>query len=157
MNIVIDNIKKELFENIVASDVEDENRDVPLYRDIFHIIGSIRCAVLLARRRGMHCDIAEIAMSLHDISRINDGKIKDHALNSSKRAEEILKNENIDLLVLNEIVTSIKLHVNKAELNSEFDELIKDADVLDTYLNGDEIKNPDLINRIDKIKKELNI
>lgn len=157
MNNVIDNIKKELFEIIVKSDVEDQNRDIPLYRDIFHVIGSIRCAVLIAKKRGIDCSTSEIAMALHDVSRLNDGKLKDHALNSSKKAGEILRIQGVASAEINEIVTSIKLHVDKSEVNSELDELVKDADLLDGYLNGDEFINPELINRIDKIKKEFSI
>lgn len=157
MDRVIDNIKREVFKSILTAGDNDEERDIPLYRDIYHVIGSVRCAVLLAKRRGIDCKVAEIAMCLHDISRIEDGKLEDHAVNSGKRAEEILKLQGVDQLVIDDISKAINLHVNKSEKNDEFDELLKDADLLDTYLNGDVFKDDALIGRIEKIKKELNI
>lgn len=105
----------------------------------------------------MDCNIAVIAMVFHDISRLGDGKIKDYASNSAKKAEEILKKQGIDPSTIDDMVKAINLHINKAEINDELDELLKNADVLDAYLNGDEFKDEALIHRIEKIKKELNI
>lgn len=49
MEKVIDNIKKEIFYSITTNGVQHEKRDIPLYKDIYHIIGSVRCAILLAK------------------------------------------------------------------------------------------------------------
>ena len=156
-----DAIKKVLFNAIIDSrlgSLSDKERDVPLYQDVYHLLGTVRCVSLLAMKRNMDKEIAVTAMLLHDISRLKDGSNKDHAIKSSEIAKQVLTNdgnfaeEEIDLITM-----AIKKHVEKDKIDSDFDELIKDADMLDGYLNDKNSVNSSLKDRLDKILAEIDL
>jgi len=58
--------------------LDDEDRDVPLAQDLFHILGSIKGATLLANKRGLDPEIITVAMILHDLGRIPTGIFPGH-------------------------------------------------------------------------------
>ena len=58
--------------------LSDEDRDAPLAQDLFHILGSIKGATLLANKRGLDPEIVTIAMILHDLGRIPTGVFEGH-------------------------------------------------------------------------------
>lgn len=156
-----DAIKKVLFNAIIDSSsgsLSDKEREVPLYQDVYHLLGTIKCVSLLAEKRNIDKEIAVTAMLLHDISRLKDGSNKDHAIKSSEIAKKVLTDdgnyteEEIDL-----ITAAIKKHVEKDKIDSDFDELIKDADLLDGYLNDKNSVNSSLKNRLDKILTEVDL
>lgn len=154
-----DAIKKVLFNAIIDSEIGNlSNRDVPLYQDVYHLLGTIKCVSLLAMKRNINKEIAVTAMLLHDISRLKDGSNKDHALKSSEIAKQVLINDgNFTKAEIDLITTAIKKHVEKDKVDSEFDELIKDADLLDGYLNDKNSVNSSLKNRLDKILTEVDL
>lgn len=156
-----DAIKKVLFNTIIDSRIgslTDKGRDVPLYQDIYHLLGTVRCVSLLAMKRNMDKEIAVTAMLLHDISRLKDGSNKDHAVKSSKIAEQVLTNDgNYTKKEIDIITTAIRKHIEKDKIDSDFDELIKDADMLDGYLNDKNSVSSSLKNRLDKILAEVGL
>lgn len=157
-NLRVNTIKRILSDMIVQSYIHPIQRDVPLEQDIFHIIGSVRCAALLANVRNADMESAVTAMLLHDISRVKDGRMESHAVRSSMIAEEILNDTG--LYAEKEIETiknAIENHIYKDATHSELDELIKDADVLDGFLNGDISEKDAVKKRINKIFEELKI
>lgn len=156
-----DAIKKVLFNAIIDSSVgnlSDKERDVPLYQDVYHLLGTIKCVSLLAMKRNMDKEIAVTAMLLHDISRLKDGSNKDHAVKSSQIAEQVLLNDgNYTKEEIDIIVTAIRKHIEKDKIDSDFNELIKDADMLDGYLNDKNSINSSLKDRLDKILAEVDL
>src|SRR3990170_1925856 len=58
--------------------LSDEDRDAPLAQDLFHILGSVKGATLLANKRGLDPEIVTIAMILHDLGRIPTGVFEGH-------------------------------------------------------------------------------
>jgi len=156
-----DAIKKVLFNAIIDSSVgslSDKEREVPLYKDVYHLLGTIKCVSLLAMKRNINEEIAVTAMLLHDISRLKDGSNKDHAIKSSEIAKEVLTNDgNFTEEEIGLITTAIKKHVKKDKIHSDFDELIKDADMLDGYLNDKNSIDSSLKNRLDKILTEVDL
>ena len=56
----------------------DEDRDVPLAQDLFHAMGCIKLATLLANKRGLNPEIVTVTMILHDHGRILTGVWNGH-------------------------------------------------------------------------------
>ena len=153
-----DSIKKVLFDAIIDSSSSSLVRDVPLYQDVYHLLGTVRCVSLLAAKRNMDKETAVTAMLLHDISRLKDGSNVNHALKSSAMAEQILKNNgNFTKEEINLITSAIRKHVEKDKIDTDFDELIKDADLLDGYLNDEKSVSSNLKGRLNKILTEVGL
>lgn len=115
----------------------DEDRDVPLALDLFHTLGVIKLAALLANKRGLSPEIVTITMVLHDHGRLMTGVWDGHDEISPPIARKVLKDigeftpEEID-----QIVKLIRTHRQKDETGDPYEECIRDADVLDVYLAG---------------------
>ncbi|MBU5676921.1 HD domain-containing protein [Alkaliphilus sp. MSJ-5] len=124
-----------------------------------HLYGvSCNCS-LLALKRGMNAELCAIAGMLHDISSYKTGYSADHSKLSSVEARKILNESNyfegdeIDI-----ICSSISNHSNKHNVDGVYDEILKDADVLQHYLYN---TNFQIIehekNRLNNLFKELGI
>jgi uncharacterized protein len=100
-----------------------------------HLYGVSATCGLLALKRGLNVELCEIAGMLHDISSYKTGCYVDHARLSSIEAREILNetdcfsNEEIDI-----ICSAILSHSNKQDIDNPYNEILKDADVLQHYL-----------------------
>ena len=100
-----------------------------------HLYGVAGCAALLALKRGQDAELASVAAMLHDISAVGRGNYDDHCELSAKMAEEIFSRLNIFSAEETALVaTAIRNHDFRAEKHCEFDELLKDADILCPYL-----------------------
>ena len=99
---------------------------------ISHLYGVQRFCTLLAMKRGLDAEIAATCGMLHDIYQVTAGTTEEHAIKGAKVAEKILKStkqyskEEIDV-----ITTAISWHSKKKKIHGPYDELLKDADVLD--------------------------
>lgn len=117
--------------------LSDEDRDVPLAQDLFHVMGVIKLATLLANKRGLNPEIVTITMILHDHGRILTGVWKGHDEISPPLVRRVLERmgdfapEEVD-----QIVRVIRTHRRKDETGDPYEECIRDADVLDIYLGG---------------------
>ena len=117
--------------------LSDDDRDVPLALDLFHTLGVIKLATLLANKRGLSPEIVTITMVLHDHGRLLTGVWDGHDKISPPIARKILKDigeftpEEID-----QILKLIRTHRLKDETGDPYEECIRDADVLDVYLAG---------------------
>lgn len=117
--------------------INDEDRDVPLAQDLFHIMGSIKGATLLALKRGLDPELVTIAMILHDLGRIPTGVFEGHDEAGAPFIRGLLERtgeftpEEIEL-----IVHLTRTHRKKDETGNPYEECIRDADVLDIYLSG---------------------
>ncbi len=115
----------------------DEDRDVPLAQDLFHVMGCIKLATLLANIRGLNPEIVTITMILHDHGRILTGVWDGHDEISPPLVRRLLARmgdftaDEIDL-----IVKLTRTHRQKDQIGDPYEECIRDADVLDIYLGG---------------------
>lgn len=105
-----------------------------------HLYGVGQAGALIALHRGHgreYAELAQIAGMLHDFSAYRDGIREDHAGRSSVEAEWILTEtgcftaEEIEL-----ICHAIKNHSDKERVGAEFDEILKDADVMQHWLRN---------------------
>ncbi len=96
-----------------------------------HLYGVSATAALLARLRGLDEELAAIAAMLHDLASYESGDADEHAGRSAARAVEILK--GLGGFTEREIAcieSAIAHHSDKEMLHGSYEELLKDADVL---------------------------
>ena len=115
----------------------DEDRDVPLALDLFHTMGVIKLATLLANKRGLNPEIVTITMVLHDHGRLVTGGWDGHDEISPPLVRKILKDiGDFSTEEIDQIVKLPRTHRQKDETGDPYEECIRDADVLDVYLAG---------------------
>lgn len=108
--------------------IKDEFKKGCAYK---HLYGVSQACTILAMRRNENVELAVIAGLLHDIYTYKMHDSTDHAHKGSVLAKDILcsfdafTNEEIDI-----ISQAIYNHSDKANVDSVFDEILKDADVL---------------------------
>lgn len=100
-----------------------------------HLYGVSALAALLAKRRDLDVEIACAAAMLHDIYSYRSHLTANHAHNSEEDARVLLR----DLGLFSDeeqrlIRSAIFHHSDKANIHQPYDELLKDADVLQHYL-----------------------
>ncbi len=117
--------------------LNEEDRDVPLAQDLFHILGSIKGATLLANKRGLDPEIVTVAMILHDLGRIPTGVFDGHDIAGVPLVRGLLERSGaFTPKEIDRIVQLTRTHRQKDEVGDPYEECIRDADVLDIYLSG---------------------
>ncbi len=159
-------IQRLVVRTIMESKLPNERRENSLEFEFKHSSGVIQISRIFAEKRGLNVELAEIIAALHDIHATINGTYKNHAVESSSIAREILeksgdfKKEEIDL-----VCEAIRRHSEKDIYSSSpYVELIKDADTFDCFLyddHGYDDKPPQLrkeyFRRIIKLRKELGL
>ena len=101
-------------------------------RDGFvHLYGVAQACALLALVRGLDAELCTIAGMLHDLATYKTGDLTDHSRRSAILAREILS--DLGCFAEDEIATlcgAIAHHSIKGKVHGTYDELLKDADVL---------------------------
>ena len=99
---------------------------------ISHMYGVARFCTLLAMKRNMNIELATTCGMLHDIFYMTGGSSENHAVEGAIQAEGIIKSMNIysdDEIKI--IISAISKHSEKSTVHEPYDELLKDADVMD--------------------------
>ena len=102
---------------------------------ISHMYGVARFCTLLAIKRNMNIELATTCGMLHDICYMTGGSSNNHSQKGAEQATSIL--EGMNQYSDNEIeiiTTAISRHSDKGEIHNQYDELLKDADVMDHCL-----------------------
>lgn len=122
-----------------------------------HIYGVSKFCALLAAKRNMNVELSAVCGMLHDIYYTTDSSGNNHALKGAEQAEKLLKRLNI--YTDNEIeiiVNSVARHSDKRIIHEPYDELLKDADVMDhCFYNNDFPIAEWEIERYNKLRAEL--
>lgn len=133
--------------------------DIEHRRDGFiHLYGVSQFCSLLALKRGLNPEICAIAGMLHDISTYQKRYTPDHGKLGAIEARRILNESRIfseDEIDI--ICNSISKHSDKDKIEGSYDEVLKDADVLQHNLYNTEISVDGEKERMDKICKELGV
>jgi uncharacterized protein len=147
---------REVVDNILMEQINLEERRCGYY---VHLYGVSSTCSLLALKRGVNIELCAISGMLHDISSYKTGDSTEHAKLGSIEARKILNEikcfsqEEIDI-----ICSSILSHSNKQDIGNAYDEVLKDADVLQHYLyNTNFLINENEKDRLDILLKELGI
>ena len=122
-----------------------------------HLYGVAQTAAMLALRRGLNPELASIAGMLHDISTYHTGDPTDHDRHSLRMAREMMASTSLFTEGESTLVCqAIARHRRKSEVHEPFDELLKDADVLQHYLYNVFFKQAEKENaRIASLRREL--
>ena len=113
----------------------------PDYRRIHisHMYGVARFCTLLALKRNMNAELATTCGMLHDICYMTGGGTDNHAAKGAEQAKALLKSMNVysdDEIII--ITSAILNHSDKGKVHEPYDELLKDADVMDhCFYNAD--------------------
>lgn len=153
---------RDIVDDYIEKIVVDKNKNLAGIKknEYTHSYGVASLAQLLAEVRGLDIEIAGVIGHLHDIGRVMYNILDEtHAKVGAKEAERILNNvDAFSIYEIKLICNAIEQHSNKTIIGGEYDELIKDADIMERYLcNRQRFVNEDEGNRIPKVKTELNL
>lgn len=158
-----------VMELILNSNLKESERESSKIFELKHHHSTAQLARILARKRNLPIDICTIGALIHDIYVIKTGKYKNHAHAGAEMVNDILDNiGNFTDEERKQIYKIVYNHSDKDTWSKDpFEELGKDADVLDCFLYPDcfeyYLKNKPLkigyqyIIRAKKIWDELNI
>ena len=162
-------IQKLVTQLIVDSRLTDNQRESSKVWELKHHAGTVQIGRILAQKRGLDVELAEIICVLLDIYVIVECKYKNHAILGAPIAEKILKENGGFKPGESEIITeAICEHSNKDKYtNKPYVELAKDADVFECSLyQGAEgfyrLHKPEpvfkeYVKRIEAVRKELGL
>ena len=103
---------------------------------IVHLYGVSLAATLIAEKRGLDQELCAMAAMMHDLHAYLSGSYDDHAHKGAEIARQILNElgqtseEETDC-----ICSMIWHHDDKAVIDSPYDEVLKDADVIHHCFN----------------------
>lgn len=141
----------------LLSDLEQEkmDRDYPISWERVHATSCAQIGRLLAKKRGVDLELAALACSLHDIGRWHTGRQADHARHGEEPVRRFLERNSLPKEMKENIVQAVIHHSEKENVGTPLVEIVKDADILDCYLHGDEITKPFHIARLELLLKNL--
>ena len=103
---------------------------------VIHLNGVSLAAVLIAEKRGMDPELPAMAAMMHDMAAYLSGSYEDHAHRGADLARQILNEMKLTDPEETEIICSmIYHHDDKHTVDSEMDEVLKDADVIHHCFN----------------------
>ncbi len=162
-------IQRKVVELLLESKIPNEKRESSIVWELKHSSGCCQIGRILAQKRNLDIEIAEIVCILHDIYVIVEGEYEDHAKKGAKIAKTLLEEsgdfsqEEIDL------ITEAIAHHSEKQIYTDkpYVELVKDADVFDCSLyenaqgfyllhKSKEIYQ-EYVKRVRKVRKELGL
>ncbi|MBK5245670.1 MAG: HD domain-containing protein [Peptostreptococcaceae bacterium] len=136
------------YENIV------QERDHFIDWERVHISSCAKLGYLLAEKRGFDPVLAACACAVHDYGRIITGKQEGHAEAGYLPVKEFLKRTGLfNQEEIKQISNAVRNHSKKAEVGSTLEEIVKDADLIDFYQYGYEMKRQDQKERLEELLK----
>lgn len=153
----------------VMRTLTDEGRDLPIRWNIMHMYSSSQIAKVLALRRGMGeqaAELASIVAALHDIAVVATKERDRHAEVAGEYVRDAIAKYNngpwthLPKVTKEEedmLVNAIVQHSEKDVYTSDpFVELLKDVDSLDRYLHGAKTEGA-YLERCNRVMEELGI
>ena len=148
-------ILRKYVDNVLLKMTDNEERRCAYV----HLYGVEQACSMIAIKRGEDVELSMAAGMLHDIYSYSAMDSKDHAHKGATMA--------IDILVasgqfhddeIKKICTAIYSHSDKGTIDSSFDEVLKDADVMQHYFYNPlvEVKESERV-RLEKLIKEFGL
>lgn len=162
-------VERIVVEILLSSKLSDSKSESSKVWELKHSSGCCQIARILAEKRGLNIEIAEVSAILHDIYVIKTGKYQNHAAKGAPLAKKILKKiGGFGEKEINLICTAIAHHSEKEiHTHDPYVELVKDVDVFDCslykgaegYYRTHKLQNivEKYIERIRKVRKELSL
>lgn len=123
-----------------------------------HLYGVAQNAALLAGMRRQNVELACIAGLLHDLYKFSTGTVERHAEDGAAFVRPLLEDSGLfKKQEIEAICGAIYFHSDKARRHLPLDEVLKDADVLNTVLStGGMIVSKKQASRWESLCKEFN-
>jgi uncharacterized protein len=122
---------REIVNDILANNSNIDER----HCGFAHLYGVSSFSSLIALKRGLNPELCAVAGMLHDIATYKTGNSTEHAKLGSIEARKILNEANcFNEEEINIICKAIYNHSDKHKIDNIYDEVLKDADVLQHYL-----------------------
>ena len=131
--------------------------------ELEHVINVEEAIIMLSEKRKLDKNICILMALLHDIARIKDGVLKNHAKYGAELAYSFLTEMGLDERTAKLISSSVKEHSKKSSIGDVYSEIIKDADTIahikeyieSTKEHDKDTKEYDNINDLDERIKAL--
>lgn len=122
-----------------------------------HLYGVSATCTLLALKRDLDPQLCAVIGMLHDLATYKSGKIAGHATTGALEAVQILRQAGtFSEDEINIVQSAIAHHSDKTNIHGSYEELLKDADVLQHYLYNTAFSVTDIKQkRLTKILGEL--
>lgn len=148
-------MQRKVVELILSSKLTDKERESSKVFELKHSSGCTQVGRILAEKRRLNKEYAELICVLHDIYVIVKGKYKDHAHLGAPIAEKILRDtKKFSPKEIKLITEAIFHHSDKhVYTKNPYVELAKDADTLDCFLY-DNVEGYYTSNKPPKVAKE---
>lgn len=150
-------VEQELLSELAAWETKPLQRDETLDWERIHMASCGRVGQLIAISRGVNPELAAIACALHDYGRIVTGKQAGHAEAGYEPVKEFL--QRLALFSADEIeqlAAAVRAHSSKSIVGTPLEEIVKDADVLDCHLYGQQLPREEQRKRLAQVLKDLN-
>lgn len=124
---------KEYADKVISKITHEEERK----QAFIHTYGVAQCCALLASSRGLNNELAYISGLMHDLYAYFSGSYLCHSQSGADMSKVVLN--QMDLFTKDEkttILSAIFYHANKDIVHGEYDEILKDADLLEPFLNS---------------------
>ncbi|MFQ6791591.1 MAG: HD domain-containing protein [Thomasclavelia sp.] len=141
-------IKDEVYQILTTNCFASKRKNA--FEHLFSVTAMIQ---YLAKIRHLDLELASIIGILHDLATYKFNSSFDHANRSAIIAKDLLEKSNLFTAKEIELIfVAIKNHSNKKQIDDNYSELIKDADILVQYLNEPEaLLSPEKKQRVDKL------
>lgn len=145
------------FQSILLAEIDKydkliSERDYPIEWEKVHISSCAKIGYLLARERNVDPELAAAACACHDYGRIITGKQSGHAEAGYESIQVLLRKSGLySAHEIEMIATAVKNHSKKSEVGSPLEEIVKDADVLDFYQYGYDMRRKEQQDRLEKL------
>ncbi|WP_296880462.1 HD domain-containing protein [Thomasclavelia sp.] len=141
-------IKDEVYQILTTNCFASKRKNA--FEHLFSVTAMIQ---YLAKIRHLDLELASIIGILHDLATYKFNSSFDHANRSAIIAKDLLEKSNLFTAKEIELIfIAIKNHSNKKQIDDNYSELIKDADILVQYLNEPEaLLPPEKKQRVDKL------
>lgn len=162
-------IQRKVVQLLLESELPDEKRESSIAWELKHSSGCCQVGRILAQKRNLNVEFAEIISTLHDISVIVNGDYTDHAKRGAEIARKMLQESgDFNEKEIGIIAEAIAHHSEKQVYTKKpYVELAKDADVFDCalYENAQgfyQLHKPkdiyeEYVKRIRNVRKELGL
>lgn len=146
---------REMVNGILASNTNLDER----HCGFVHLYGVSSISSFLALKRGINPELCSVAGMLHDIVTYKTGNSLEHSKLGSIEARKILNEAKcFNEEEINIICKAIYNHSDKHKIDDVYDEVLKDADVLQHYLYNTNFKISEKDkNRLSILLKEAGI
>lgn len=162
-------IQRKVAEMLLQSKIPDEQRESSIVWELKHSAGCCQIGRVLAQKRNLDIELAEVACILHDIYVIAAGKYEDHAKRGADIARQMLEESGDFSVEEVKLISEAVAHHSEKQVYSDspYVELVKDADVFDCSLYENAkgfymLHKPkdvyeEYVKRIKSVRKELEL